>query len=174
MRMTGVTGLAIVMALLMVNLAFADSCEEYCDPGWYLVVGGLTGFEQFQDTEDADIGTTLGFELRGGYRVLKYFAAEGEFDFLSGFTLRTGDPDVGDLKVDGPDESADVIRRVLDGGKGPQRDIVVLNAAGALMLTETGATDDWAPAIKAAGASIDEGRAKAALEKLVEVSNADA
>jgi len=108
MRMTGVTGLAIVMALLMVNLAFADSCEDYCDPGWYIILGGLTGFEQFQDTGEADIGTTLGFELRGGYRVLKYFAAEGEFDFLSGFRLRTNDPNVGDLEVDGTVFTANV------------------------------------------------------------------
>jgi opacity protein-like surface antigen len=99
--MTGVTGLAIVMALLMVNLAFADSCEEYCDPGWYIILGGLTGWDQFRNTEGADIGTTLGFELRGGYRVLEYFAAEGQIDFLSGFRLRTGDPDVGDLEIDG-------------------------------------------------------------------------
>ena len=108
MRMTGVTGLAIVTALLMVNLAFADSCEDYCDPGWYLILGGLTGWEQFRDTEDADIGTTLGFELRGGYRVIENFAAEGEIDFLSGFRLTTGDPDVGDLEVDGTVFTANV------------------------------------------------------------------
>ena len=108
MRMTGVTGLAIVMALLMVNLAFAESCEDYCDPGWYLILGGLTAWEQFQDTEGADIGTSLGFELRGGYRVLKYFAAEGQIDFLSGFRLSTNDPDVGDLAVDGTVFTANV------------------------------------------------------------------
>jgi anthranilate phosphoribosyltransferase len=79
-----------------------------------------------------------------------------------------------DLKVDGPDESADVIRRVLDGEKGPQRDIVVLNAAGALMLTKAGATDNWSLAIKGATDSIDSGLAKSALEKLVEVSNTEA
>jgi len=81
---------------------------------------------------------------------------------------------IDDLKVDGPEASADVIRDVLAGGRGPHRDIVVLNAAGALMLTKAGATDDWALAIKSAEASIDEGRAKAALEKLVAVSNAEA
>jgi hypothetical protein len=72
--MTGVTGLAIVMALLMVNLAFADSCEEYCDPGWYLMLGGLTGWEQFQDTENADIGNHPGFRAQGrlpGPKVLR-------------------------------------------------------------------------------------------------------
>jgi len=78
-----------------------------------------------------------------------------------------------DLQVDGPEESAEVIKRVLDGEKGPQRDIVVLNAAGALMLTKTGATDDWSLAIKSAEGSLDSGKAKAALDKLVEVSNAE-
>ena len=87
MRTVGVTGIAILAALLMVNPAFATSCDDYCDPGPYLIIGGLTAFEQFQNTEGADIGTSLGFEIRGGYRILKYFSAEGELDFLSGFTL---------------------------------------------------------------------------------------
>jgi anthranilate phosphoribosyltransferase len=78
---------------------------------------------------------------------------------------------VDDLKVDGPEASAEVIREVLAGKKGPHRDIVVLNAAGALMLTAAGATDDWKLAIKSATGSIDSGRAREALEKLVAVSN---
>ena len=64
--------------------------------------------------------------------------------------------------------------RGLEGERGPGGDSVVLNAAGALMLTKTGAADDWGGAIKGAVNSIDSGRAKAALEKLVEVSNAEA
>jgi hypothetical protein len=33
MRMASVTGIAILVALLMVNPAFASSCDDYCDPG---------------------------------------------------------------------------------------------------------------------------------------------
>ncbi len=98
MKLAGRVGLSLVIALLMVNSA---SANEFYDPGPYLILGGLTGFHQFDAPDEADIGTSLGFELRGGYRLLKYFSAEGEIDFFTGFKLRTGDPDVGDFQVDG-------------------------------------------------------------------------
>jgi anthranilate phosphoribosyltransferase len=77
-----------------------------------------------------------------------------------------------DLRVAGPEESAAVIKGVLSGEKGPARDIVVLNAAGALIAA--GLAEDWKGALGVAAGAIDDGRAKAALEKLVKVSNADA
>lgn len=98
MRTARMTVLAAVMAFLT---APATSADEFYDRGPYLVLGGLTGFQQFDAPDDADIGTTLGFELRGGYRILRYFAAEGEIDFFTGFKLRTGDPEVGDFQIDG-------------------------------------------------------------------------
>ena len=77
---------------------------------------------------------------------------------------------IDDLKVSGPEESAEAIGKVLAGEKGPHRDIVALNAAGALIAA--GKADDWGPALEIAAGSIDSGDARAALEKLVEVSNA--
>jgi len=66
--------------------------------------------------------------------------------------------------------NAAVIRDVLAGkDKGPRRDIVVLNAAAALVVAEL--TDSFEQAIPRAEASIDEGKALHCLEKLVEVSN---
>ena len=79
MRQAGVIGLSLLMVVLIFNTAPAN---EYYDPGVYLILGGLTGFEQFDAPDEADIGTSLGFELRGGYRFLPYFSAEGEIDFL--------------------------------------------------------------------------------------------
>ncbi len=76
---------------------------------------------------------------------------------------------IDDLKVSGPEESAEAIGKVLAGEKGPHRDIVALNAAGALIAA--GKADDWGPALEIAAESIDSGKARAALEKLVEVSN---
>jgi len=64
-------------------------------------LGGLTGFQQFDAPADADIGMTLGLGVRGGYRILRYFAAEGEINFFTGFKLRTGDPKMGDFQIDG-------------------------------------------------------------------------
>ncbi|MCY3023373.1 MAG: anthranilate phosphoribosyltransferase [Planctomycetota bacterium] len=67
-------------------------------------------------------------------------------------------------------DSALLITAVLGGHKGPARDIVVLNAAAAALVA--GKATDWPEALAAAERSIDEGRAEAALKKLVEVSNA--
>ncbi len=67
--------------------------------------------------------------------------------------------------------NAAVIRDILAGkDKGPRRDIVVLNAAAAIIVAEI--ADDFEQAIGLAEASIDEGKALHCLEKLIEVSNA--
>lgn len=67
--------------------------------------------------------------------------------------------------------NAAVIRDVLAGkDKGPRRDIVVLNAAAAIVVAEL--ADGFEQAIGLAETSIDEGKALHCLEKLIEVSNA--
>jgi anthranilate phosphoribosyltransferase len=75
-----------------------------------------------------------------------------------------------DLRGGGPEENAEVIRRVLDGARGAHRDIVVLNAGAGLVVG--GAVDDLADGIVLAGEVIDDGRARAALDALVRVSQA--
>jgi len=75
-----------------------------------------------------------------------------------------------DLLVDSAEASAAVVCRVLAGEPGPPRDIVVLNAAAALAVA--GKAETIAAGIGPAERSIDTGAAAAALEKLVEVSNA--
>jgi anthranilate phosphoribosyltransferase len=69
-----------------------------------------------------------------------------------------------------PATNAALARRVLDGEHGPHRDIVTLNAAAALVTA--GLADDLAEGIEAARATIDDGRAAGALDRLVAVSNA--
>jgi anthranilate phosphoribosyltransferase len=66
---------------------------------------------------------TEAIEVRG--ESLRRFAWQPE-----DFGLETAAHD--SLRVAGPEESAAIIRRVLDGELGPARDIVVLNAAAAL------------------------------------------
>jgi len=66
--------------------------------------------------------------------------------------------------------NAGIIRDILTGqDKGPRRDIVVLNAAAAVIVA--GLADDFASAIELAEASIGNGSALACLEKLIEISN---
>jgi anthranilate phosphoribosyltransferase len=59
--------------------------------------------------------------------------------------------------------------KVLSGSPGPHRDIVVLNAAAALIVA--GLADGFGEAIELAGAAIDGGAAANALERLIDVSH---
>lgn len=65
--------------------------------------------------------------------------------------------------------NASVIRRVLDGEPGAPRDIGVLNAAAALVVS--GHADDLGSAVALASASVDDGCARDVLSALVRVSN---
>ncbi len=65
--------------------------------------------------------------------------------------------------------NAEILRSVLQGKKGPHRDIVVLNAAPAIIAGEKAA--DWPAAIEAAKAAIDSGAAWNTLEALVKASH---
>jgi len=69
-----------------------------------------------------------------------------------------------------PNENAAAAHRVLAGDHGPHRDIVLLNAGAALVVADV--APDLPSGIAAAAASIDSGRAAAALDALVEASNA--
>ena len=66
--------------------------------------------------------------------------------------------------------NAEITKRILGGERGPTRDVVVLNAAAALVVAGTVA--DLAAAIEAAQASIDDGRAAETLDAFVRVSGA--
>ena len=75
------------------------------------------------------------------------------------------------LRVDSPQASADVLRRVLAGEKGPHRDIVILNAAAALIVG--GLATDFTKGLEQARESLDSGAASNTLEKLVALTQAD-
>ena len=66
--------------------------------------------------------------------------------------------------------NAQILRAVLDGEQGPRRDVVLLNAAAAI--AAGGLVGDMAAGIEVARESIDSGKARQALDRLVEVSNA--
>jgi anthranilate phosphoribosyltransferase len=67
--------------------------------------------------------------------------------------------------------NAAMARRVLAGEPGPRRDVVLLNAAAGLVAA--GVTRDLADGLAQAALSVDEGRAEAALDRLIEVSTAE-
>ncbi|QDU63553.1 Anthranilate phosphoribosyltransferase [Planctomycetes bacterium Pan216] len=73
------------------------------------------------------------------------------------------------LRVASPEESAVVISSVLKGNKGPARNVVLANAAAALLTV--GRTDDLREGVAFAEKAIDDGRALSQLEELVRRTN---
>jgi anthranilate phosphoribosyltransferase len=76
-----------------------------------------------------------------------------------------------DLKGGTPEENAAALRGILDGQPGPYRDIVVYNAAAALVVAEKAA--DLREGARLASESIDSGEARNALAKLVSIAGLD-
>lgn len=77
-----------------------------------------------------------------------------------------------DLRGGEPEENAEAVRRVLAGDLGPHRDVVLLNAAAALVVAAR--ADDLAAGLDLAAAAIDTGAAKRSLDRFVAVSQAQA
>jgi anthranilate phosphoribosyltransferase len=67
-----------------------------------------------------------------------------------------------------PDLNAQTTRRIFAGETGPQRDLAVLNAGAAIYVS--GRVDTLEEGVREAEAAIDEGRAAASLERLVEMT----
>ena len=119
-----------------------------------LVFYGDDGLDELTTT-----GGSRVFELRdGGVR-------EYELDPRD---LGLGRSQPADLLGGTPPENADLLRRVLEGEHGPRRDVVLLNAAAAVLAA--GRTDDWPQAVTVARESIDSKRARQVLDRLVETS----
>ena len=75
-----------------------------------------------------------------------------------------------DLKGGDPVFNAQAIRNLLAGVNGAYRDVVLLNAAAALLVSEK--VETLREGVELAGQVIDDGRAALALERLVQASNA--
>ncbi|GAF84250.1 unnamed protein product [marine sediment metagenome] len=111
--------------------------------------------------EISTVGTTKIVELKEGEIATKELSPE---DF--GITLAN----VEDLRVADAKTSARVLRDILTGKEtGPRKDIVILNAAAAIIVGNL--ADDFESAIKMAETSVGSGKALVCLEKLIETSN---
>lgn len=106
----------------------------------------------------------------GVTKIIELKGAEIESYELNAEDLGISPANINDLKVTDAKTSAKVLRKILSGKeKGPRKDIVVLNAAAAIIVS--GLADDFESAIRMANASVGDGRALACLEKLIEISN---
>lgn len=74
--------------------------------------------------------------------------------------------DPADLKGGNPEENAQITLNILKGEKGPKRDIVLLNAAAALVAADKAL--DFQEGIQVAEKAIDDGAALAKLEALIQ------
>ena len=120
-----------------------------------LVVHGKEGLDELSIS-----GPTLVADARDG-QVSRYEIEPGDVGLkLSPIEAIAG----GD-----PEQNAAIITSVLNGEEGPRRDVLLINAGAGIFAA--GLTPDIADGVRLAAESIDSGRARAALESLVELSN---
>jgi anthranilate phosphoribosyltransferase len=74
-----------------------------------------------------------------------------------------------DIKGGTIEENASIVKKALEGEKGPKQDVVLLNASAALVAGEL--AKDFKDGIEIARKSIESGKAKEKLEKLIEFTN---
>jgi anthranilate phosphoribosyltransferase len=120
---------------------------------WIVHGGGLD--------EMTTTGETSVAELRDGQ--VRLFTVTPEAVGLT----RVG---LADLTGGTPKQNAAALKRLLDGEKGPYRDIVLLNSAAAFLVGEK--VETLREGVELAGAVIDDGRAQGALDKLVSLAGA--
>lgn len=122
----------------------------------YAMVVHSNGMDEISTT-----GVTKIVELKKGQITNKELNPED-----LGITLGS----IEDLRVSDAKTSAKVIRDILSGKeKGPRKDIVILNAAAAIIAANL--ADDFKSAIELANTSVNNGKALTCLEKLIKISN---
>ena len=115
-----------------------------------------SGLDELTTTGTSDV-----LELKGG-EITSFTVDPAEL----GLAPATAD----DLRGGEPEENAEAVRRVLAGDLGPHRDVVLLNAAAALVVA--GRADDLPAGLVLAAESIDSGAAQRSLDAFVTVSRA--
>jgi anthranilate phosphoribosyltransferase len=120
------------------------------------VVSGMNGMDEITITDSSLIWEINGASFNRATRV-----------YPEDFGLGRGK--MADIQGGGPDENAIIILDVLKGTAGPRRDIVVINSAAAILAGDR--VTDIKEGVKLAQDSIDSGRALAALDKLIELTN---
>ena len=119
------------------------------------VVHGNDGLDEITIADSTSV-----WELKDG-TVSEYSISPADFG-LNAASLH-------DIRASHADESAGILRNVLDGGAGAARDIVLLNAAAALLAA--GKVLSMQTGVEIAADAIDTGSAKNRMDAFVELSN---
>jgi anthranilate phosphoribosyltransferase len=120
------------------------------------VVHGADGLDEISTT-----GPTTAFLVEEG-KVRKGSWSPEDFG------VETATPE--DLHGGSPEENAVIIRAILDGESGPKRDIVLVNAAAALLVAQK--APDVMVAVELAREALDNGAAKQKLDELIAFTTA--
>ncbi|GAB6053984.1 anthranilate phosphoribosyltransferase [Magnetospira thiophila] len=124
-----------------------------CTKAW--VVHGSDGLDELTTTGPSHVA-----QLQDG-QVTEFEVSPGDAG------LPTARPE--DLKGSDPESNAQALRAVLNGTSGAYRDVVLYNAAAALVVADRAA--DLKQGVTLAADCIDSGRALAALDKLVALTH---
>ena len=119
-----------------------------------LVVHGHDGLDELTTTTTSSV-----LELRDG---------EVRSSIVDPSDLRIPWAEPSSIQGGNAKANLDLARRLLDGERGPHRDLVLINAAAGLVVA--GVADDLAAGYEAATAAVDDGAAAAVVERLVAVS----
>jgi anthranilate phosphoribosyltransferase len=122
------------------------------------VVHGFDGLDELSTTGPSFVG-----ELKDG--TVRAFQVSPED---AGLPLAEAE----DLKGGTAEENAAAMRGLLQGDAGPIRDIVLMNAAAALLVA--GKVDDLKAGVAMAGEALDSGAAREVCDRLVAISNEEA
>jgi len=139
------------MAERMVGVLAARGCERA------LIVHGDDGLDELTLSTTSTVVDLADGEVHS-YTI---HPQDLGFEVAPSAALTGGDPEV----------NAELAKRVLAGEPGPHRDVILLNSAAGLLTA--GLVEDLAAGVEAAQTSIDGGHAQAALDRLVECSNAE-
>lgn len=120
-----------------------------------IVVHSQDGLGEISTSASTEVSEVLGTQVREGELAPVDFGLE-----KSNIKL---------LRANSPEESADVINRVIQGQLGPQRDVVVANAAAALWIS--GICDGLLAGAERCARAIDNGQAQEILNELVDMTN---
>lgn len=122
-----------------------------------MVVYGEDGLDEISITASTSVS-----ELKDG-KISQFILNPGDFGFKNKYRLD-------ELRGSSPAENAEMIKNILEGQeKGAKRDISVLNAAAAILVS--GNADNLNKAIELAAGSIDSGKALKKLEELIKFTN---
>ncbi len=119
-----------------------------------MVVHGLDGLDEISTTAPTQVSEVVDGQIRS------YMIDPADY----------GIPAAGLQDISGgtPEENADIIQSILHGNRGARRDLVLLNAAAALVVA--GKAENIKEGLKLSAESIDSGAAHAKLDRMRELS----